>query len=394
MSSTVPGVYVEETPTGSRPIEGVPTSVTAFVGRAAQGPVDEAVTVRSAADFEGTFGGPWAGSGLGYAVRAFFANGGTEAVVVRVDEGASAGGGATTPGSTAYLSDPGEARGIRALDAVPTVNLLVLPPVTRDGLLPDEVWPAALAYARERRAFLLVDPPPGLGVRQVIGWARDTGLSGPDGRDAAVYYPRLSQADPLDGGVRAVAASGAVAGVYARTDAARGVWKAPAGPGADVRGVVGPAVALTAAQNDELNPAGINAIRSFAGRGTLVWGSRTLAGADPLANEYRFVPVRRLTLFIEESLERGLQWAVFEPNDAPLWARLRGAVETFLLDLFRRGALAGLKPEEAYVVRCDHTTTTQADIESGHVTVLVGFAPITPAEFLILRIRLRAALLT
>ena len=303
----------------------------------------------------------------------------------------TAGADGTTPGTSAYISGVGEVRGIRALDEVSTVSLLVLPPVTRDGRLPDAVWPAALAYARDRRAFLLVDPPPSLDVEGVAAWVSDTGLSGPDGRDAAVYYPRLRMTDPLDGAERAIAACGAVAGVYARTDATRGVWKAPAGTEATVREVVGPAVGLTDGQSGILNPLGINAIRSFPGFGTVVWGSRTLAGADTLGDEYKYVPVRRLALHIEESLQRGLAWAVFEPNDEPLWARLRQSVEGFLYGLFQRGAFAGQKAEEAFLVRCDRSTMSQADIDSGQATVLVGFAPLRPAEFLILRVRQRTA---
>ena len=498
MSSTAPGVYIEELPSGARTIEPVATSVTAFVGRARTGPVDRAVPVRSVAEFERSFGGLWDGSGLGYAVRAFFANGGTEAVVVRVDDGGAtagvdlggglvveavgpgewansltvgvahpapaeaaavaqaqgiadpdtvftlwvevagrtevfahvtgadgprrvdavlesstlvrarggfpvarppagsfpttvAGADGTTPASSAYVSGVGEARGIRALNAVPTVNLLVLPPVPRDGQLPDEVWREALAYARERRAFLLVDPPPPLAWDKVAGWLGEVGLSGRDGRDAAVYYPRLRIVDPLDGAEQAVAASGAVAGVYARTDVTRGVWKAPAGTDATVRDVVGPAVDLTDAQSAVLNPLGINAIRSFPGFGTVVWGGRTIAGADTLGDEYKYVPVRRLALHIEASLERGLQWAVFEPNDEPVWAQLRLTVEAFLHDLFRQGAFAGRTADEAFFVRCDRSTMSQTDIDSGWATVLVGFAPLKPAEFVVLRIRQRTA---
>ena len=226
---------------------------------------------------------------------------------------------------------------------------------------------------------------------RIAGWLSERGLSGRAGRSAAVYYPRLTQNDPIDGAVRAIASAGAVAGVYARTDATRGVWKAPAGTDAGLCDVIGPAVALTDAQSSDLNPLGVNVIRSFSGYGTVVWGSRTLAGANSLGDEYKYVPVRRLALHLEESLERGLGWVVFEPNDEPLWAKLRLSVGAFLHDLFRRGAFAGRTAEEAYVVGCDRSTMTQADIDSGWVTVLVGFAPLKPAEFVILRIRQRTA---
>lgn len=495
MSLTTPGVFIEEIPSGARTVEPAPTSVTGFVGHARRGPVDVAVPVRGWADFELRFGPLSADSGVGYAVRAFFANGGTDAHVVRVDDGGTvarvdlggglvveavgpgawgnllvvgvshpspaeaaavaaaqglsdgeavftlwvecdgrtevfphvtstagprqvdrvlessvlvrargtlpltrppagsfpvttAGGDGTTPGSAAYLPSDDTPRGIRALDVV-SVNVLVLPPVTRDGRLPDEVWTTALTYAERRRAFLLVDPPPELARGELADWLSGAGLRGPAARNGAVYYPRLTQSDPLDGALRPIAASGAVAGVYARTDATRGVWKAPAGTEAELVDVVGPSVALADADSGALNPLGVNLIRPFPGPGTVVWGSRTLAGADALADEDRYVPVRRLALHIEESLTRGLQWAVFEPNDEPLWAGLRLAVSTFLFDLFRRGAFAGRAQDEAFFVRCDRTTMTQGDIDSGLATVLVGFAPVKPAEFVLLRIRQR-----
>lgn len=185
--------------------------------------------------------------------------------------------------------------------------------------------------------------------------------------------------------------SGAVAGLFARTDRARGVWKAPAGEA--LAAVRQPAVAVNDAFQDVLNvdPANgmsVNAIRAFTGRGTLVWGARTLAGND---SEWRYVNVRRLAIFLEQSLDRGLQWAVFEPNDANTWARLRAAAENFLMDLWRQGALQGTKPEHAFTVAAGlGTTMTQADLGAGRIIVQVGFAPLRPAEFIILRIVLQA----
>jgi phage tail sheath protein FI len=193
-----------------------------------------------------------------------------------------------------------------------------------------------------------------------------------------------SEQDGRDG---MFAPCGIVAGVFARTDATRGVWKAPAGLDASVLGIRRLAVNLTDGENGLLNPVGINCLRFFASGGNVVWGSRTLRGDDGLADEYKYVPVRRLALFIEESLYRGTQWAVFEPNDEPLWAQLRLNVGAFMHDLFRQGAFQGSSPTTAYLVKCDKETTTQSDINKGIVNVLVGFAPLKPAEFVILKIQ-------
>ena len=180
----------------------------------------------------------------------------------------------------------------------------------------------------------------------------------------------------------------AVAGIFARTDGERGVWKAPAGTDAGLSGVAELSVKMTDAENGRLNPLAVNCIRSFPVYGTLVWGSRTLRGADALADDdYKYVPVRRLTLFLEESLFRATQWVVFEPNDEPLWAQIRLNVGAFLNSLFRQGAFQGRSPREAYFVKCDSETTTQDDINHGIVNIVVGFAPLKPAEFVIIKIQ-------
>jgi phage tail sheath protein FI len=178
-----------------------------------------------------------------------------------------------------------------------------------------------------------------------------------------------------------------VAGVIARTDAQRGIWKAPAGVDAAVNGVAGTAVRLTDADSGRLNPLGVNCLRTFPTAGTVVWGARTLRGADQLGDEYKYLPVRRLALFLEESLYRGCQWAVFEPNDEPLWSQLRLNVGTFLHGLFRQGAFAGRTPREAYYVACGSDTTSPADVAAGVVNVVVGFAPLAPAEFVVVTVR-------
>src|SRR5690606_26992216 len=183
------------------------------------------------------------------------------------------------------------------------------------------------------------------------------------------------------------AACGAVAGVFARTDGSRGVWKAPAGLDAALVGVPRLAVPLTDAENGELNPLGINCLRSMPAGGRVIWGARTLRGADQLGDEYKYIPVRRTALYIEESLYRGLKWAVFEPNDEPLWAQIRLNVGSFMHNLFRQGAFQGSSPRDAYFVRCDKDTTTQNDINLGIVNVVVGFAPLKPAEFVVLKLQ-------
>jgi len=206
--------------------------------------------------------------------------------------------------------------------------------------------------------------------------------------NAAAYFPRLRMPDPLaENRLADFAPCGAVAGIIARTDAQRGVWKAPAGLEASFSGVQGFTYTMTDRQNGIINPLGLNGLRSFPVAGNLVWGARTLAGADLLASEWKYLPVRRLALFLEESLFRGTQWVVFEPNDEPLWAQIRLNIGAFMQNLFRQGAFQGSKPRDAYFVKCDGETTTQNDIDRGIVNILVGFAPLKPAEFVVIKLQ-------
>jgi hypothetical protein len=172
-----------------------------------------------------------------------------------------------------------------------------------------------------------------------------------------------------------------------RIDSARGVWKAPAGIEANLLGVRELKVKITDSENGQLNPLGINCLRTFDGIGTVCWGARTLAGQDILASEWKYVPIRRLALFIEESLFRGTKWVVFEPNDEPLWAKIRQNLNAFMMRLFRQGAFAGSTPSRAFYVKCDAETTPPSDRELGIVNIEVGFAPLKPAEFVIIKIR-------
>ena len=205
--------------------------------------------------------------------------------------------------------------------------------------------------------------------------------------NAATYFPRPRVPDPLNGyRLKSLAASGTIAGLYARTDAGRGVWKAPAGTEAGLQGIQELAYKLTDAENGVLNPLGINCLRTFPVFGNLCWGARTLMGSNVQASEWKYLPVRRTALYIEESLYRGTQWVVFEPNDEPLWSQIRLNVGAFMHRLFRQGAFQGSTPRDAYFVKCDKETTTQDDINQGIVNILVGFAPLKPAEFVIIKI--------
>ena len=496
-----PGVYIQEVPSGVRTITGVATSITAFVGRAARGLVGEPTMVNSFGEFERAFGGLWLGSTLGSAVRDFFLNGGSQALIVRVNNGGAAAtlslptGGAqpndalplvaaspgawgnnlsvTTDDNTADPSNnnlfnltvsetggaterflnvsilPADARyvprvleqgstlvratkdnsgnfvvpnvrpsaattnatansggdgdvltsgqfvgnnfqadkaGLFALEKADLFNLLVIPPYLAAGDVDASVLTAAAAYCEGRRAMLLVDSP----SAWTTAAAAISGLDGvgTNSKNAAIFFPRLREANPLrDNQLDDMAPSGAVAGIMARPDAQRGVWKAPAGIDAALVGAVDLTVRLTDGENGQLNPLGINCLRSFPVIGRVVWGSRTLQGADRLASDWKYVPVRRLTLYIEESLYRGTQWVVFEPNDEPLWSQIRLNVGAFMHDLFRRGAFQGKTPNDAYFVKCDAETTTQSDINQGIVNILVGFAPLKPAEFVVITIQ-------
>ena len=210
----------------------------------------------------------------------------------------------------------------------------------------------------------------------------------PKSDHAAVYYPWIRIADPLKGGkLRSCPPSGTVAGLYARTDSSRGVWKAPAGTDATLVGVQQIEYLLTDMENGTLNPLGVNCIRILPVFGAVSWGARTLRGANQMVSEYKYIPVRRLALYIEESLYRGTQWVVFEPNDEPLWAQIRLNIGAFMHGLFRQGAFQGKTPQEAYFVKCDKETTTQDDINKGIVNIVVGFAPLKPAEFVVIQIQ-------
>lgn len=291
-----------------------------------------------------------------------------------------------------YIGDRNNKKGLYALENADLFNLLCIPPDTPDVDLDLAIYKDAMKYCAERRAMLIVDPPSTWGddfaVNDPIGKLTALGLSGNDARNAALFFPRVKAPDPLSKGQQATfVPCGLVAGAMAATDAQRGVWKAPAGLDAGLSGIDELATKLTNGENGVLNQIGINCLRNFPIYGNVIWGSRTLRGADQMADEYKYIPVRRLALFIEESLFRGTQWVVFEPNDEPLWAQIRLNLGAFMHNLFVQGAFQGSTPSAAYFVKCDKETTTQNDIDLGIVNIHVGFAPLKPAEFVVLRIQ-------
>ena len=280
-------------------------------------------------------------------------------------------------------------KGVYALDSADLFNLLVIPPVLRDGVLTAGSRAAASNYCRTRRAMFIADPDPAWDEpSDIVGGPLTAFIAGMEPKNAALYFPGVRMTDPLkDGTTDVFPPSGAVAGVIARTDGSRGVWKAPAGQDATLAGVQALAVKLDDPANGQLNPLGVNCLRTFPAPGPVVWGARTVAGNDALASEWKYLPVRRTALFLEESLYRGTQWVVFEPNDAPLWAQIRLNVGAFMNNLFRQGAFAGTTPKEAFFVKCDAETTTQDDVNLGIVNIVVGFAPLKPAEFVVIKLQ-------
>jgi len=499
---TYPGVYIEELPSNVRTIVGVATSITAFLGRARRGSIDKPVRIQSFADFERRFGGLWTKSAMSYAVQQYFLNGGTDALIVRVHNGATnaevhlpGDGGPPTvleadnPGEwgnalaagvdhltddhndpmpdlkrfnlflrevaldgtilttetfrnvsvdsasprfvetvleqesslvnlktlsavrpaetplaanagsggdgaamgAAQITGPGLAgthRGLWALDKADIFNLLCIPPYDpeADTEPSKSDYDTALEYCQKRRAMLIVDPPK---TWVDVDAAESGALTSafPQDPNAVIYFPRLRMGDPLhENRLGTFVPCGVMAGVMARTDAQRGVWKAPAGIDATLLGVSDLAYRMTDGENGRLNPLGVNCLRTFPIIGNVAWGARSSRGADQFASQWKYISVRRLALYIEESLYRGSQWAVFEPNDEPLWAQLRLNVGGFMQDLFRKGAFQGSSPRQAYLVKCDQETTTQGDIDRGIVNIIVGFAPLKPAEFVIIKI--------
>jgi len=488
---TFPGVYIEEVRSGVHAIAGVATSIALFVGWAARGPVDRAVRIANFTDYQRAYGPLDQRTRLGYAVKQFFDNGGSDAYVLRLTSGATpatvavsaelgvtasspgvwgagysvritqrpapdnarfkievldrnnnnavvesfenlsmdntdprfaasvingvsgfiavAVSGNVTPGNgTSDLAGGGDGTVLTpgtgaTFAAFPTALLAQFGVGTVTDRIdifnlvcvPGETDPPTLAtlqgHCAKRRAFLIVDSDPAATVASLNGAVPPgvpTALITSDSPNAAYFFPWVNASDPLQSGaITAFPPCGFVAGVFARTDSTRGVWKAPAGSEATLNGATGLTITMSDAENGQLNPLGINCLRTLPVYGNVVWGSRTLFGQNDRGSEWKYVPVRRMALFLEESLYRGTQWVVFEPNDEPLWAQIRLNIGAFMQGLFRQGAFQGRTPKDAYFVKCDGETTTQADINLGIVNIFVGFAPLKPAEFVVIHLQ-------
>jgi Bacteriophage tail sheath protein len=373
MSTEYPGVFVEEAGGVPPSVSGVDTSIAAFVGHTVKGATHAPTPVHSFSEFEETFGGLSAKCPISYSVRDYFTNGGRRAYVVRV--AASATGSQIIGNRTRKL-------GLYALEKIDAFNLLIIPEITSNIAAQAE----AIAYCESRRAFMIIDVPAAvMTVAQVSAWI--SSATSLQSSNAAFYFPSIKEVDALTGVTRAFPASGAIAGVFARTDKKSGVWKAPAGIDATVIGAVGVAVAINDQDNNVLNALGVNCVREFPARGVVNWGSRTARGGDAMNDEFKYVPTKRLSLYVEESIKSGTQWAVFEHNNEATWAKIRQTVGAFLHSAWTQGALMGKKESEAFYVKCDRTTMTQSDIDNGHLNIEIGIAQTRPAEFMVIRIQ-------
>jgi phage tail sheath protein FI len=356
-----PGIYVEEVPSGVKPIAGVGTSTAGFAGLAERGPrVPQLVT--SWLEFENRYGQSISDrSYLGYAVKGFFDNGGSRCYV-------------------ALAAGTGAGDIIQSLDALAEVDEVSL------LLAPDQAHPRygererqAISETMLRQCEDLQDRFALLSASQ--GQEDFARVRPPiDSSYGALYYPWIAADEPASGATHSVPSIGHVAGVYARTDMERGVHKAPANVA--LRGVADLEFSVTRKMLETLTQRGVNGLLDSRqdGRGIQVWGARTMS-SDP---EWKYVPIRRLALFIKESIVEGTKWVAFERNNQTLWDAVRRAISAFLFDLWRGGALTGATPQEAFFVRCDRSVMTQNDIGSGRLVCLVGFAPLRPAEFTIL----------
>lgn len=507
-----PGVYVEETEAGTRPVEGVGTAVAAFVGFAAAGPYNTPTLVTNWSQFTQTFGDFVADTYLAHAVYGYLANGGSACYVVRVGgngekkKGSSnrkakpelpagpqttigafrvlaveSGGGVQPdisvevadstaenpppdavklivnasgkkveeydpvvpkkgaaknhhvmtvvnaasktirieeidgPGAVEkvekvekgkqalaapdvpepaelsldaddYVGNAAERTGFSGLEAVDEVTMVAVPDLMsayQAGALDLEtvqaVQLAMISHCEQMGdRIAIIDPPPGLGAQQVKEWRVEQ--ANYDSRFAALYWPWPKVFDPASGSNVFVPPSGHMAGIWGRNDDTRGVHKAPANE--VIRGAIALQTQITKAEHDLLNPVGINCLRSFPGRGIRVWGARTLS-SDP---SWRYLNIRRFFNYLEESILLGTQWVVFEPNDLALWARIRRTISAFLVNEWRKGALFGATPGEAFYVKCDGETNTTESIDVGQVICEIGVAPVKPAEFVIFRL--------
>jgi hypothetical protein len=304
---------------------------------------------------------------------------------------------APTPGWT-MINPPAFAPVFAAnapLDKVSIFNLMVLPGLTDPTALAE-----ALSYCEAKRAFFIMDPPanavadslavslPGAPAGAATMESIWDGGTLPVSANGAIYFPYLQTTDLVTGAPATSPPSGFVAGIFAKEDNNRGVWKSPAGLETTILGTTGVVLwgRMTDPQQGVLNPLGVNCLRTFPGIGSVVFGARTLVSENPAYEQWRYVAVRRMALFLEQSLYGSLGWAIFEPNDIPLWNALTQEVQAFMLGLHRQGAFQGATADQAFHVQCDSTTTSQADIDNGIVNILVAFAPLKPAEFVVIQI--------
>lgn len=389
--SWAPGVYLREVPSGPRPIQAVGTSTAGFVGRApdATAHPGRAVAINSWSQFCTEFVNGAPGTDLAYAVHGFFANGGSRCFVVNVPDGDPIDGGQDSRAGLALLEREDEV----AIVAAP-------------GRSDPESWEALLAHCeRLTDRVAILDAPPiverieRLTVAAVVGRPGATVGASDDAADdglrprvspggyGAYYFPHITVRDPLGTDLIDVPPSGHMAGVWARTDATRGVHKAPANE--PIRGALNVTQRLTRAEQGVLNSAGVNCIRYFPREGIQVWGARTL---DVAGSEWRYVNVRRLFAMLEESIVQSTNWIVFEVNDRTLWRSIRRDIGAFLTRVWRDGALMGRTPDEAFFVLCDETTNTPDVIDAGQVVTVIGLAPVKPAEFVIFEIKQQSGL--
>jgi uncharacterized protein len=384
-----PGVYINEFSSANTPLEGIPTSITAFVGYAKRGVINDPVTITSYLEYENTFGGLSNENPMSFAVNDFFTNCGQKAIIVRVENTREA-----ATHSRRIIGSKQQKTGLHALDKADLFSILCVPPPGENKDINIDVIVAASNYCGKRRALLIIDPPK---TWLTAGDAKN-GMSNIQGnssiskKNAAVYFPGIRRPDPLRGNaVETFAPCGAIAGVISRIDLTSGIWKAPAGTNALINGITGISLSLSDTDIGDLARLGCNILRTFPGAGHVIWGARTLAGVHDSDVEWKYIPVRRLALYLEESLYRGLKWVAFEPDNEALWAQIRLKVQAFMNDLFRAGGFQGSRPQDAFFVKCDNETTTQEDISNSRVNVIVGFAPLKPAEFVVVKIQLAAA---
>lgn len=366
-----PGVFIEEIPSGIKPIEGVGTSTGAFVGHAEKGPIGEATPINNFSQFQEKFGGYVHNGFLAFAVNSFFDEGGKSCYVVRTCDD--------------YVGDANLGSGLHAFDKVDGINIVAIPEA-----VDREVHIGGMAYcARRADCFYVADSQQAPRTAdEVLNYRLAQGLySGGNAMNSkygALYTPWIYVFDPRTGGRILIPPSGAVAGRYASTDSARGVYKAPAGiESGRLRSALDVGVEFTTAEQEKLNANGINVVRTLKGVGHVLWGARTVS-SDP---EWRYVNIRRLVLFLEKSIKQGTSWVVFEPNDRSLWESIVRNVSAFLRLQWRVGALVGETQEQAFYVKCDEETNPRESIGLGRVITEIGVAPSRPAEFVIFRIQ-------